>query len=920
MADPIVGRARVLGRIQVPPALTQLLGQQERPTLGEIVRAERSDDNGGRVGLSLYESKFRERRDYRLWRLIRTAVGRELPEGLFGRSQHAVLTGLNSSDSVERWGIVCLLSAWSSLVPEPPPPPSSEQLIRISEGLERLLFSAPAPIVGAEKGCALAVVLGLDALQRVRYLAAGEHKLAADQVSSWTGTFEAYVKALDSEWEAGDIPDLTGLLSDQRPLFPWSQDDLLGHIGRALFNARAFVRHNYDEPTKEYRSLLRTAAFFAWSGWAIARELRLAFESTHRPSPPSRELAGLLRGEAHALRRAALARRDYGALDAAAVLNQSLLHLITRIREIEKEAQVESGIDHDTRFKNIDNMIAASIRQAGFLVDGAVAPRRTQPSPTLGKLEENGKGPRKATNRKPPDPFASSLAHDVQCDREWTAIRRFLGVSRPDDPLTLLGRREIKRNRVLSATAFRLALSYGQLQTAAEILARGIALATSEIAVFARRISLLQRLSPFAVDRRVHLRWREALRAAWSSARLGEPPATTDEALTVHELLLNSYPALLSSSGQGGICALRYYDRLTPPMIREVGDQLIFPEIRRMNGGLVDLLRNRLRQLDGEERGHCVCVSIAELQGGQVVEIVAIGADAEDVYIHDVGLEPASSARPIVKATEWRLRRASQWALGRIAEIPGDAVIDGLARAIVAAARRVNPTVGVIVLAASPRLSSQPWQYILRRLLGEGMLLSLIPSAGWLADVDLKGGFHDEGRKEVVRYWLSEATDLQDVRGEIEKVAESAEGQLESGSVVLGHGGVPARGSPMVSLGSRQLDILDWMDVGEARVAIVHACHGGVVSSDFSGDLGGAPGISLSMGCRLFVSPVVEVSPDTAVTLHRALVGRNAHGVAFGERYLRAIESDPRVALYNLHGLPTEGRVSSRPTVPSARE
>jgi len=70
-------------------------------------------------------------------------------------------------------------------------------------------------------------------------------------------------------------------------------------------------------------------------------------------------------------------------------------------------------------------------------------------------------------------------------------------------------------------------------------------------------------------------------------------------------------------------------------------------------------------------------------------------------------------------------------------------------------------------------------------------------------------------------------------------------------------------------------------------------------------DLGGVPGLSLGMGCRLFCAPVAEVSTSTAGSLQGHLFSDNGAGT-IGERYLAAIREDPRVALYTLYGLANE--------------
>jgi hypothetical protein len=71
------------------------------------------------------------------------------------------------------------------------------------------------------------------------------------------------------------------------------------------------------------------------------------------------------------------------------------------------------------------------------------------------------------------------------------------------------------------------------------------------------------------------------------------------------------------------------------------------------------------------------------------------------------------------------------------------------------------------------------------------------------------------------------------------------------------------------------------------------------------GDLGGIPGVCLSLKTRLFVAPVAEVSPKTVAVLHKHLA--DAKGPSeIGLRYLQAIQKDPSVAHFNLFGFANE--------------
>jgi hypothetical protein len=108
-----------------------------------------------------------------------------------------------------------------------------------------------------------------------------------------------------------------------------------------------------------------------------------------------------------------------------------------------------------------------------------------------------------------------------------------------------------------------------------------------------------------------------------------------------------------------------------------------------------------------------------------------------------------------------------------------------------------------------------------------------------------------------------------------------------------------------VTLGKRTMIVSNWLDMAAHRVLVVHSCHGGRVSHSFPSDLGGLPGISLSLGCHLFLAPVTEVPPDAALALHEEL-SRKDGPAEIGLRYINAIRRNSAAALYNLYGFANE--------------
>ena len=97
----------------------------------------------------------------------------------------------------------------------------------------------------------------------------------------------------------------------------------------------------------------------------------------------------------------------------------------------------------------------------------------------------------------------------------------------------------------------------------------------------------------------------------------------------------------------------------------------------------------------------------------------------------------------------------------------------------------------------------------------------------------------------------------------------------------------------------------DLLDLGNHRIVVAYVCRAGHVAQHFLGDLGGIPGVCLSLKTRLLVGPVAEVSPSTVAVLHKHLAdAKGPNEIAF--RYLQAIKEDRSVAHFNLFGFANE--------------
>jgi hypothetical protein len=126
-------------------------------------------------------------------------------------------------------------------------------------------------------------------------------------------------------------------------------------------------------------------------------------------------------------------------------------------------------------------------------------------------------------------------------------------------------------------------------------------------------------------------------------------------------------------------------------------------------------------------------------------------------------------------------------------------------------------------------------------------------------------------------------------------------------AVVLGHGKDGEGAIPAIFAGKNELPLTfeNWLDIAQRRITVVHSCFGASRGISFLGSFGGLPALALGLGCRLFCAPVAEVPLDAAAIFQQFL-STSHRSEEFGVQYLRAIQRNSAVSLYNLYGLPYE--------------
>jgi hypothetical protein len=234
-----------------------------------------------------------------------------------------------------------------------------------------------------------------------------------------------------------------------------------------------------------------------------------------------------------------------------------------------------------------------------------------------------------------------------------------------------------------------------------------------------------------------------------------------------------------------------------------------------------------------------------------------------------------------------------------------------------AAALRLEPS--WILLAIEPGLARVPWQDLLRRLGFRGGV-ALIPSAEWFVRVT-RATYRRSAQKpaEVIvpldadrfaalpagGYDLSAAELCNEMRKDLGQLRKN----FDDAIFVLGHGTWdPARHLTLfhdsAEPAEEELLAPPLAKLSDKEIVVIHACSAGRVVLKTLGDFDGVAAACLARRTRAFLAPVTKVSAKTAQVLHRHLIATATPSAPLGERYLAALEEDPRVALYTYYGLP----------------
>jgi len=902
-----------------------LVRWQALPTIGEIAWAVASDikwvpyrmptDEYLRWHSSEYypflwellDQQFGNRPDYRLWRIVARPLFLSVQAKQWPPLPDIVQDALGSQESQIVWGAMAVLSGLlTSKSKRGAFFPTEELRGLVATQCERRILASLAPLAGAEVGCALVEVLTWSAIQQVQHESGRRFTLA--ETASLFDRLEASIGKADPNWRPGQILRIGDLLEREqasgRVLAPYNPVELQVRIAEALFKMRAAASGVRQMQLLDGTGdeVLRRAALLALSSWRFTRSVRIGEEKFQRDNPTydaAYEITSLREAEMVALKTFGQSLGDAGNYLDASFVAWLLLTTTPNVLLDKRE------------FRRIGTQLSGSIRSAGLKVPARFARPKEENTPYWerelrassnghdGTEESTGVASDKATTARRAN---LRLNRELRRDYRWVAIQ---GVNDylPCDPFAALGRivnrrGELAENTGVLRAAFGLCLKYGRLREASQV-AECLQLSRQELLDFTHSVKRASQLNLLAVDQQRHAQWHKVLRQNWS--KLSTPASLDgDDLLALHEVLVGRYPSILRHAGSAAspTLALKLYDRLADEDIEEFVQDLNFALRRGPATVTIGNLQKSLQQSDFGSIGLPVCLSLARLDD-DCVSIAAIGS--RGAKVDQIELPEIGSAVRAVQSTY------ALWTTGGAnlaCRIPWHSSLWKLAEKIVDLTRMLDPSCKWLVLALESDLSSLPWNNLIRQVQDSNFLVSLVPSLSWF-NREIRDRAHSSSTVERHTLQLSSEADLENIASHIKK-DEHLLGQIwESFAVVLGHGRITEEGVPEVRIGSNVVTLDEWLKLADHRVLVVHSCHGGRVSQSFPGDLGGLPGVALSIGCRLFLAPVAEVSPDVAMSLHDEIV-REDGAIEIGLRYDAAIRRDPSVSLYNMYGIPSE--------------
>lgn len=763
------------------------------------------------------------------------------------------------------------------------------------------------PLPSCPAGCAFVRLWAQTGIQRLR--AKEGNWLGLSEIGDYVDEVEKLFEQINgSDWEPGESCPLDLLKSDDKVLIPFSLKTAAEKVNKIIYLTRSTINNvakngiENGEITDEIDELLEKRWKFALSDWRYARDLWKGYGGDEKRWK---------RNELLSLGSLGRSFVDAGEYIRGGAVNYVSLQLIPE------------SLEGDDVIARMVNGACFQIRQCGLEVD----PRFREDDETSGREEEQkaDKRPTRETTDSKPKSIQEIRLHN---DSDWTRVQEWYNkLDEPDEtsPLKEMGKRKNVPSDVLQK-GFSLARDYGLLHTSHYLLKKIDSPRAAEVEDFAHSVKRAQKHMPLGFSWEKQEDWRVALKNAWLRTEHSLPPKRV---LYLHEMLLGRYSvhARAAKREHTPMYLERYFAGTVPEdngrnenskserWAEKYADQLFETKPGTITPKKFEKLSGALSDSSPVGRLPNIAFVSVVLQDDKNVSVLAhafsdSGPSWKKSQTSIPGLlEAGENLRDVINSES-----IISVVLNSSNELsPLGDPLKKLCDLIVSMARDVSTDVQWLILSVDPDLGLLPWQELLRQEHGTDYGVSLVPSFSWAVKSFKGTDFQWADEPEIITgdddpKVMSLADDIKANKARLRERTgpippSPVPSDACSASVVAGHGtsiendDIPSIRGP----NRRPLNREEWYDLMNRRIVTIHSCWGGDAGSHTLGDWTGLSFLGLSLGSRLISAPATAIPPETARTLHERLLSSEG-GHTFGERYLKAIEEDWRVALYNLYG------------------
>ena len=890
-----------------------------------------------------FDSTYQTRIDYKLWRRAGLPLPSEELKSLTSwRTEHSISwdhwsdiarVATESNDSIIFWSVVALASDLIKSARSPKGRIDPGEAGGIMDRLQERLRSKPERILWCPASCEMAAALFLMQFQFCHLPSKREdgwrekrnyHQFSIEEIEEWLRQVEAQLRRVDPKWKPGQRIN-TARLEKERKECPVLRGGFaleeLAILTETLREVFPFISENEEVLDDRAKALRRTACDYAYTAWITARAWRLRetryqeMNATSNPDRASRdrETHFKIRQRAFIKERDCILNLSNALRDAERYLESALFFY--RFMRLTPNEFADDPYIVTTLYNR--GVVFQQLREAGFEVDPRFAAvekiaEQRELAGEQGRAKKNERGFFRVIERDQKElaawaPVIKEFPQEIDNGERLKAyVRRVMRL--------LVGTHPASRQAL--EAGYQLALRYGYIRTAAKILERAVEndefeFKNEHVLKLVERVVQCMSFDPFSLDYETLGEWHQLIRRACFKLyqnRTGANWLSGWDKINVHEALLGTTHTHHRSLGRESASRLfgKAVGTFSVRDLREFYDRqhdfLVSPPAPATSREIAAFCRRN----KSSSLGQAAYVSILCMQN--LVSVVGVGENgrvkAEDVPVKNL---PQQLQEIVSQSKVWFRYQA-----GLQRRINWSADLIRIGRAVMSVARKCNKEARVIILAVEPHLAALPWQHLIavsaatlefERSADRAVtqyLVSIVPNARAIM-LDASRDFN-LGILPIISSEKDPA--ILEVSDSIARTTLPYATSRVSACVVVGHGKKSDGGDlPVINLGHKQLDTIEeWVKIMRARHVILHCCHSAGADALFMHELGGLPGIALSLGSSVLLAPVTEVGERTAITLQESVFENPESPI--GKSYLNAVSKNPTVCLYNFFGNP----------------